>query len=71
MLTRLTIHPPALDDGTHRVVTQTVQCEPKGDHAGELDLVFGKIWQLAQGPGHVRNQNRSFRIQNNGKAHIQ
>jgi|LakMenEpi03Aug12_release.lakeMendotaPanAssembly.Ray.scaffolds.fasta_scaffold261865_2 hypothetical protein len=36
----LTIHPPALDDSTHRVVTQIVQCEPKGDHAGELDLVF-------------------------------
>jgi hypothetical protein len=35
----LTLHRPALDDGTHRVVTQIVQCEPNGDH-GELDLVF-------------------------------
>jgi hypothetical protein len=28
----LTIHPPALDYGAHRVVTQIVQCEPNGDH---------------------------------------
>jgi hypothetical protein len=28
----LTIHPPALDDGAHRVVTKVIQCEPNGDH---------------------------------------
>jgi hypothetical protein len=28
----ITIHPPALDDGAHRVVTQVIQCEPNGDH---------------------------------------
>jgi hypothetical protein len=32
VLISLTIHPPALDDGAHRVVTQIVQREPNGDH---------------------------------------
>jgi hypothetical protein len=35
-----------------------------------LTLFFGKIWQLAQGPGHVRKKNKPFRIQNTGKTQI-
>jgi hypothetical protein len=65
----LTIHPPALDDGAHRVVTQIVQCEPSGGHVS-LTLCFAWIWQLAQGPGHVRNQNKLLQIKKTGKAHI-
>jgi hypothetical protein len=38
-LMSLTIHPPGLDEGAHKVVTQIVQCESKGE-SYDLDLVF-------------------------------